>query len=980
MGLKSDEVSGELHVKMKIFYNFLFFFSFAAFGNADLPLDLSGSGACYFGGFAFDLQKLVNSSKCIDPQQSQNKGLSAETCDCLENEATDNLLVKSQMEIENDKYKNDVEKVKQGYRNRFADVLEKMTLGAGIQSEILGLNEQNESEKVVGCDPSEFSTNVSRMLVDNIEIQNKALDKLLAKAEKDMKTCQQANNCSALEAHVKSIKDNKNVLNKKSPCNVSLGLLKKEDALKDLDEMRKHYSQKKDYEQLCIIDYIKTYTQGQTPNDCGGKSSCQVIQTFFSKTKASYQAAGSESAGSVKNCEPGDVLCLTIDQFFEQNGKNAKRKYAKNEDECISRAEFETFKGMPGEKLLNAISDAKNGNEAAEFLSVKNLTESDLDQERIHFLRSNPILAKMASSGNMKTELGDKLKQLADKIKNIDPTLSPSKAQSQKFKDYLAFMKNDVGGMLKGRKNLKKVKMNNKFVCETLQQNFTAIEIANDLPEVDDGKKKIDDINLSKAVEYCAKKTNNQSSTTNIAATLALSPLFTLGEPTVDKELSEKEFKDLKDDICSGYNQDYAAKNCDSKLDEDCRKKYLLGSPQTEATAIADNQGSVAPNLTPDQIQHAMRDTETQNQDTEFKNWYEKNVSSKMSKNVIATRGQEENFVFEQQKNNQIFSSAKVPESLNSGDDSNGSSPSLAKSSTNSNSSRSQNERTSGQQIPDYANDRPLYDPSKLANAKVPQDIIPGFNKMPLDTQKQSLNDVKDFISSQDNSPFDTEDVDEEIKKVDKKIVEKDAKRKTAIASDSQSPIINPSAAASFTTSNAPRPSPSSSFNSASFGGGGLSRSNASGAGKPSTVKDPNKLMNDALVKSNEYIQKNQIASADGRSPASLTATGSVNFLKGFVDPSTLKPGLLIHEEVLIPYSHDEYEKVKSNLDNLKKYLAENIDVSQIKGSKVYRIKDPQASPESFILFYVSVGDTGSINVKTIDRKKTLKNLNNNFR
>jgi hypothetical protein len=907
-------------------------------------------------------------------------------CECLKEDAKKNVFFKSRLEDDN-VTKERIDKSKQEYRTRFVDVYGKMTLGASIQSEILNLTNEESvdgtSDKKVGCTASEFSGLMSEKMEANIKIQSDALTSLLNEAQKKLEKCKKNNNetdCTSQKNVIKQITQNQRELKEKSPCSVSLNLLKTQlSSDHSLDDMRRYFStDKKTLDQINFIEGVLRNGKVMSVAFYAGApvplsfNSCEIIKKFVAGPYQKFNESQIEGADVLSRrssqCDAGDLLCNLIEQQNQNLQNKIKERYSPSKD-CITQAEFDTFKGMPGDDLLDLFASKRR--RPGEILQIPNSTDSIVEKQRIDFLRSNPIIAKMATDDKMRAELGQKLHSLALEMKGKSP--------AERFKSYIGFMKEDVKKLLKD----KEMKSVNEFVCHSLVDNLTAIELANDVPPIDMKEKHDGQIGtLFHHLDNCHIKEYNQSSaTTNLNKTLETSPIFTLGLTSSQANDEKNEFDNLKAQVCGEYNEVYAKKNCNSKLDEKCRNKYLKESKNSVGGAIVDATGFINPFLNEKQISNAMADTDRNKQDNDFKSWYKENVASKFDPNVLASRGNEDNFVKSQEQNRSISSTTEVPERF-SNNHSTVITPSVAAASSSPNGSSSVS-NSAGQQVPDYAQQTtPTFDPTKIGNATGPKDLIPNFNQLPLTDQKQSLSDVKDFIASQENPPFDASDVDEEINKVDDKIA---AIKKASGSSEKgdipSGSIINPAPAAALTNPGQVNPASSGSFSSSIFNQSNLAINRNSNLGKnvKSSVNGA-KSMNEALLKANESRENPEGASSGSRSPASVNGSEIINFQKGVLDPSLVDQALLVHEQVLVPETHEKYEKIKSNLDDLKKYLAEKVDPSQLKESKVFKIKDPNKSPDAYILFYVSVGPSGSINVKTIDRKKTLKSLNNSFK
>jgi hypothetical protein len=235
---------------------------------------------------------------------------------------------------------------------------------------------------------------------------------------------------------------------------------------------------------------------------------------------------------------------------------------------------------------------------------------------------------------------------------------------------------------------------------------------------------------------------------------------------------------------------------------------------------------------------------------------------------------------------------------------------------------------------------------------------------------------VKKFIATQENPPFSEKVVDQELSQVNEKIANniQEIEKKIHKITNTNGPTSTSQAGGQ----NSFVPKFSANTN-VGIGLQQLPSSNVSSGSSASSAKFSSASLasnaaNKALLQANESKDD---STGSARSPASLKAESGINFQKGVFDPALLPAGLLVNEEVLTPSTHEEYQKIKENLDELKNYLAGQIDVKELKEPKILKIKDPKESPNSYILFYVTKGPTGLINVKTVNRKSTLRELNN---
>ena len=996
MGLVSDKKGGELYVK-----NIFLFFLILPF--AQLVWGDSGV-ACPGQLFKFDQEVLIKSNCPQLPIQNPNKRKLVDqargTCACLREQIKTNDLLKSISETA--KVGDDaLEASKKKYRERFFDMYEKMTVGASVQAKILGLEndldkENSNKEKIVGCTPSDVSRQVNTKAIKSLETQLKDLKALQKENLKKRENCSIPETEECIKLKITGERIQKNIASAKDPdirCSAAIKLMlekmKDDSHAKSLNGFMGSISIPEQMFFSALQDLISKNNlsglleKAKVLNLGNGKDiNCSDVHSFVSSKYDAFKESEKVKQGEkdpqiqgevvrISQCEENDSLCQEFESKNNEILEETKEKYSAEAEDCITQAEFDTFKAMPSEALLNAIE--KNARHPGDLLILpKNeFGMTEIENATTNFLRSNPIIAKMALDKTNRKMLGEQLQNLAKSLKGKD-------GQVRKYKAYLNFMKNDVREMAK---NSQKMNASESFVCDKIASSFTAIEIANDLPFEDFENDKEQTLigKLQTEFKRCDTLDYQDSSTTDLFSTLNQNPIFNLGLDKKDANAEAQEFKDLKTNLCADYPS-YVTKECNKNADDKCRMNYLakqksggdlpeIVDQAAQASIDANQSNSIKTSLDQEDMKDVSRYTDESQQDHEYKAWWNQNVGSKMDQNVMARPGHYDEFEKSQRQNESIAFSAKAPESLFAPIDP------VASNNSNSNANAAPQ---AGQQVPEYAKDIPSFDPSKLASATSPKDLIPNYDSLAPSKQKESLTQVKEYIASKPNSPISEESVDEEISSVNKKIAAniKTIENKIEKISSSKPEIASPN------MNNGSRSVPILPMqnNIASFSQPFVSsNSNSTGGStaKLNTKSQSAQATNKALIQANESRDAESNLQNEGRSPASLLVQDTINFQKGVFDPALLAPGILINEEILVPDSHDKYEKIKTNLNDLKLFLSEQIDPKSIKDPKIYRIKDPKESPNSYILFYVSKGASGEINVKTVNRKSTLRDLNN---
>ncbi len=963
------------------FLQSLFFILILVFGLSAHAVDDESSSASSEYNFDFgdlscsdnsvpsDVTDLIKTSCNLEPDSKSKQKL---TCDCLENAKKENILVS----VLSDKSANPQEQLdakKKEYKERFFDAYEKMLLQDSIQAKILQLPIIEKDEPKVGCSAKTVSTGIKKKIELNGNKHLASLEKLQKDKQSRLEKCKKSacdqNQKLLNEKVLTQIETNiKNLKKSMDPCELSMELLKKELTKAKIQEMRDYFSLQNDFESLKRLSTIET-PDSTIPNS---EKTCDFVNDFIKNTLTPFKQ--SKTIGAIvlpgqcdkeENETEGDTtLCEVFNGINADLDKKLKDKYVTDSNDCISNEEFETFKGMPGDEFMKELVKSKS---PGDLLTIPQTTNSETEKQQINFLRSNPILAKLSRTNSFKKALGPLLQDLAKK------QLVPNKSHKDKFNDYISFMKNDVTELLKGLE----VKKDELFVCDELAGNFSAIQIANDLtaweknPSNDTYTEKLNDAMIS-----CNIPDFNEAATTDTGAYKKTSPLFTLGLSAEEQMEEEASFEDMKKDICKGYNPAFAAASCDGKMDDNCRANYLGTLPASVEIAnvtkgMIDTK-MINPHLTVDDINYASSKNDERKQDHEFINWWDQTIGSKLSKDVIAFKGEGDQFIADQKNNLEIASSTNVPDRFLSSNVV--SAPGIVSPPVNSNQPDAQ-----GQQIPEYSKDVEPFDVSKLASATSAKEMIPKFESLPPVKQKESLTEFKEFNASQPNSPISQQSIDEEIAKVNNKIEGniKEISNKIEKIS-SAAPQIAPTGSAGISQSS---PNPISQQSNVATVTQPVvnSHTNSSGgsSAKIDTKSISSKATNKALLQANEFRESEANRQNEGRVPASLLVKDSIQFQKGEVDSTILQPGLLVNQEVLVPDSHAKYEKIRTSLDDLKVFLADQIDPKTISAPKIYRIKDPKKGSNLHMLFYVSKGPSGEISVKAINRKSTLRDLNN---
>jgi hypothetical protein len=915
-------------------------------------------------------------------------------CRCVRAEAEHNVFIKINLTNPQEPLEA-IEKNQIFNTKKFVNAYSQMTVEADLQEQVLGLNLNPPDSKIANCTPKDFAEKVKADTETHFENQNLllndmlkkrndafvgcrvALNKLLAKAKTSQNALHDQNGkCSKLKTSIEAIEYNLKAQNGDMTDQASYGCaaaatrLTKIALKKRLEIALSYYSDKKLGHKIAETKKMLETIEINESGVCfaPGMSSSERASAFLDDFDVEYGAAGgiTNRKEQCKGMADGGAkdLCLALENTNTVLADELKNDYDFDpKSECISFAEFKTFKGMPGDKLLNAFTSATRFFPSDLLITPTNGT-SPLDSERLDFLRSNPLIAKLAQNDSTRKALGGMLKNLGKSLEG--------KNEFEKFNAYLAFMKDEKKG-LKSLLMGPKAETTEMYICDQLIKNFTAIQVSNDLPQVEKTKDPNEDIfegNIRK-IKSCQVDEHNEISVTKLEETLQASPIFSLASSDAegDKKKTQVEFEKFKGKYCEGYKEKYTGY---SGTPEQRRKQFLDQSPFSGYKKSLDQNG--VPATANIDWNEARKSTSEARHDTELQKWWDKNERPKLSKSPIMMKGQEDKFLEDQAKDRAKASEASVAstasrEKLARSDSpkvNNTVSPVSATPATGNPTVVRSNSPSTGQQIPEYAQGVPPVDLSKSIAATNIPDMIPDYENKSLIEKEQSLKDAKDYLSEKNPELLEKFPLDDEIKSLEKKIAQSENIDKTETENNK----------------------PTLSKISSNLGDTPKESGNALGTGSQSiravVSKDKKGYgkENDAIVSNHEQGMKDGETNT-GRSPSSLepvivSSNTVIDFQTGKIQPSTITEELK-SMNILVTKTTDEFDKIFGDVEELKKFLGEKLQGKMIE-SQVIKIKDPTASPEKFLLFSVLPDSQGHLRVQSVDRLFTVQNLYNNFK
>jgi hypothetical protein len=911
--------------------------------------------------FTFDITKLYKTAcdeklyqkkefyKLFKSDEEHEKDNKDRYCQCLSDVADGNILVSTRLNRldDSEEVKAEIDEVKRDYFDRFYSVYDQMTMGASIQEKILKIDNTRDSAKgVIGCSPESISTEIQTKIKENVPLQMSALSDLLSKSEVKLKHCKKKRkNCHQDEQVVQRIKLNMANLNAMDPCYVQLTVIKSR-----LMNFSKDGSFRETFEALTSENKrsILSRVNGALDLENFNPTQCNFVVKSAMK-KIDEATEGSEELFKERKgqCGESDAICNIFEEKNTELANEMAKNFAIGKDDCFNRAEYMTFQSMPGKDLLNALASARN---PAHLLKLPSRISSPMDALVTRFLRSNPIIAKMASNEKLRDSLGEKFKSFATKVQ--------SKGTADTFKDYLSFMKNDVKNILQDEPDV--MKSTEAFVCEEMTNNFSAISIANDLPNLEDKQNYDDNLgSLFKQIDQCSKSRFNMSASTDIKASLETSPIFNLGLSADEQNKDEKNFQDLKDKVCKGY-----AEACPTG-DEKCRENFLstTGAEQVPETMEPGATGSVDTSLLPETVSTVVNsdviDTEISKEDIEkirestdktkqdktFWNWWHENIGSKLSNVVIATRGSEKKFRSTRAADARTFSHTTIPQSVGGG-----------QAYTQQQHINSSNP---GQVIPRYKKDSDeasYFQPAKLKEGSKVTSAIQNYNSLSPEQKISNLQEAKSFMQ-QNSWPTDKiaeSGINEELKKANETLEEEIEKSKklenvnTSISKQSQgaSPSRSPSSVGA-----------GGSFGPASSGSSAAPSRFSSSVKTAKFFKPINKkkTLNDVLVEINEQ--------------------SSLDIKEGVIDPKEFNGPQSADAEIVVD-NEDYFNLLVEDTVAMDSFIRKELSGVEIGESKIVSISSKTSvNPMPQLIFRVKHKKDGGFEIQSLPPQVAVKRV-----
>ena len=632
---KAEKGNGDLDLKTLIFLFMLVHSCPPVFGGYSIYDPFYDEFEDYFGDTRPDNGSCNTTSASLGPIEDlmgkkipelckeQNPFNNNEYCKCLNVKKDQNILLGDLKKNQNDSYY----LKKETYENKFKSSYSQMVIEENIQRHILNETEPNDGGARFECNPE----NMAELVEFNKKNHFNELEKLLQNQKADLEK-QKNRWCE---------KKNQKKDKIKGRCEEALSYLKLVDEkIKNIEQDKISLQQKLveypncDTENLSTLQSFYSNPELSIPEDkkdlvikllslseksCA-KDSPEIIQEASNLMTTILVGQKYPECNDLKN-PPQKCVFLSMNSMAT---KKFTDKYKFDEEtQCISFAEYKTYKSLPDQAFFDELLNSKDPLKFLRTVPVPQKKNENYEK-KLKFLRSNPMLTSaLQHPGENKAKLNNLLKNLASELKSKN-------SDAQKLKTYLDFLKNK-DGLQAITKSIEGVKGEAK-VCADLARNYTAIKVANYFPEVDESSPGVDR-QLAKELRSCSKK--QAIVPNNALLTLDVDPVFNLGDENqkksdVDETADYEKFRKencitVKDKI---PYEEYLKKECKQpKKTSDCRKEFLALSPfapirdATSGYPLNTDDG-----LGPDPAGTILDPLKEENQDDEFFSWFKDSV------------------------------------------------------------------------------------------------------------------------------------------------------------------------------------------------------------------------------------------------------------------------------------------------------------------------------------------------------------------
>ena len=620
---------------------------------------------------------------------------------------TEDVFSVFQVDEAYDTYQVNVENRRKSYLDKYDNVYKLMTIQTSAQE--VALEMSSADGKAVSCTPERMAEGIRKKQNANITSQLEALEKLKGEAIEDHTKCQNMtainfhfrlqtfgceyfqNRAEILAKNIDKFKEkaadvkteNNNNIDK---CGEAVKVFFNDETKEQMKNISGFYlnsSNQTPGNVKVLVEQIKEFSvEDQNPlsieriirnaafwgalaerrssfkelfNSYG--MSCSEVISSYNIIRSTYQKIiikneGAEGADytpegidSKTQCKAHDMLCAGFAIKNEQISKDEAKLLVKKADECLSYAQYVTFKGMPSTALLKEFAGAD-----PEKLLDDNSTwlNSHASKDKLKFLQSNPLLAQIAKGGKDKgllRRLGKSLKKMAnDILSNKDQT------EAAKYDSYLKYMKDEKDGFKGIYTEFKGLSRLN--VCDSLQSSYAAITVANDLKGAASSNSESGD--SENAVLQCVAKLYDKTHTSDLDGSLKLDPVYGLGVNDDKSIPSEADFEKFKLDNCTDINK-LKSNDCANKSNKKCKEKVDIG-----AIKIVSEKNKIPESYDKKKLDVMAAGFDKTKQDKTVIDFWDKEIGSKINHNSLATKNDGGAYAATVAKNQAIMGSPDI--------------------------------------------------------------------------------------------------------------------------------------------------------------------------------------------------------------------------------------------------------------------------------------------------------------------------------
>ena len=685
----------------------------------------------------------------------------------------------------------------------------------------------------------------------------------------------------------------------------------------------------------------------------------EKIKTFmeeFDNEKIAYLKSNGETpiaVASISDCGT-DVICNSFDQVTKAALKAQGQAIEQVPGYCKSYSDFLLNRSVPGDAFMQQLAqtpDDKLGN----LLKTPAIINSEADKQRLNFLKTNPLISKIVFTGQNQNELGLELKKVA--------IASQGKTHAEKLNSFLTFMKGPVKNILSSDD----FKNSEKYICEQMINNYSAIQVSNDLPPF---KEEPNELPLVSALRSCDLSLNRATSVSAATGLFSLIDQIDQGDSPSAALSDAEQFKAYNLENCKGFDQ-FAKQECGGEMNKRCVSKFHLSKPKTEEDKVLDSQGT-ARDIDQEAFNQVAKYSTDKSQDSVHRSVGSRIFGRKTSKTITPFRNSVDPVLRPVDKEKSLPTPAITNQNTSLAPLSNSSAFVPVKTPANL-KPNSPFQANPGQVIPPFNKPPVAFNPEKLASNSDITKSIENYDQLTHEDKASGLRQVKNYLNENKDSLASTE-LEEKIAETNKKLDAELAKQQNLASKYSS---FNYSSTSISNNSNKSNFVPDSQSISAPVS---PSSSSSADIRPPSSIGQNASRMNDAL----NSIHKDNSAS-QGRTPASSTGSKEIIIKSGVVNSDQLNGKLVVSQE-LIASSESEFKKISTDIVALELYLKANLIEQGSNQGRIISISDPSSKVPAQNLIFRVVLENGKYLVQSIpsnvkvERVSTLQRLKLNLK